>query len=90
MGKLGRMLVGGVGLALALGAGSAEAKGRKARRPVVCVDYAIVVDTDAQETVAVCYDKRTEGGLTLWSWREVTIEGVQGAVKVVVGFPEAR
>lgn len=89
MTKLGRVLVGGVGLALALLAGSAEAKGRK-NRPVMCVSYALVVDAEARETVAVCYDKHTEGGLTLWSWKEVTLQGPEGPQTVVVGYREAR
>ena len=88
MGKLGRVLVGGVGLALALCAGSAEA--RRARRPVMCVDYAIVVDAASRETVAVCYDKHVEGGLTLWAWKEVTLTGPEGPQTVVIGYREAR
>jgi hypothetical protein len=66
-------------------AGSASAKPRKAR-PVMCVDYAIVVDAAAQETVAICYDRHVDGGLTLWNWKEVTLTSSQGPVTVVVGY----
>jgi len=79
------MLVGGLGLALLLGAGSTEAKGRRAK-PIMCVSYALVVDAAAQETVAVCYDKHVEGGLTLWTWKEVTLTTSDGPVTVVVGY----
>ena len=75
-----------VGLAALLLAGSAEAKGKRAAKPVMCVDYALVVDADARETVAVCYDKHTEGGLTLTTWKEVTITSSSGPVTVVVGY----
>jgi len=66
--------------------GTAAAKPRKAAKPVMCVDYAIVVDAAAQETVAVCYDKHVEGGLTLWTWKEVTLASSAGPVAVVVGY----
>jgi hypothetical protein len=66
--------------------GSAEAKPRKAAKPVMCVDYAIVVDAAAQETVAVCYDKHVEGGLTLTYWKELTLTSTAGPVTVVVGY----
>lgn len=86
MGKLVRMLVGGVGVAMVLCSGQAEAKGRKGKA-VVCESYSIVEDRGATELeVAVCYDKRTPGGLTLTTWTEVTVSSPEGPKTVVVGY----
>lgn len=67
-------------------ASSADAKG-KARKPVVCVDYAIVPDAKIAELdVAVCYDKHVEGGLVLRYWTEMVLPGPEGLKTVVVGY----
>ena len=77
-------------VALMMVAGSVEAKGKKAPKPVVCVDYALIADESADgREVAVCYDKHVEGGLTLRYFREVSVEmpGTHGAlVNIVVGW----
>jgi hypothetical protein len=67
-------------------AGTAAAKPRKAA-PVVCESYAIVVDDAADgRMVAVCYDKRVEGGLVLRYYTEMTVEAPGGPRNVVVGY----
>lgn len=76
-----------VGMAALLLAGSAQAKGHKASKPVVCEDYSIVEDRGASEQlVAVCYDKHVEGGLTLMTWTEVKVASPSGTKTVVVGW----
>jgi len=86
MKSLKGFLVGGASLALVLAAGSAQA--RRPAKPVVCELYAIVADADPlvgwERPVAVCYDKHDLRPLKTYT--EVTVQGPNGPVTVVVGY----